>query len=105
MSAYFESDQRQHHLRIDIVILMEFLPLAPGSFNQPFDLLISLIYRILIMTADLSPQECGDGILILQVDFMSLDRRYIRQDHLVHFEGSDRLQWNLGDLELRALHG
>ena len=83
---------------------MELLPLAPGSFNQPFDLLISLIYRILIMTADLSPQECSDGVLVLQVDFVSFHRGDICQDHLVHFEWSDRLQRNLGDLELRSLN-
>jgi hypothetical protein len=41
--AYLESDQRQHHLRIYIVILMKLLPLAPGSFDQAFNLLISLI--------------------------------------------------------------
>jgi hypothetical protein len=56
---------------------MELLPLASGSLDQAFNLLISLIYRILIMTADLSPQECSDGILILQVDFVSFNRRDI----------------------------
>lgn len=84
---------------------MKLLPLAPGSFDQAFNLLISLIYRILIMTADLSPQESSDGILILQVDFVSLDRRDICQNHLVHFEWSDCLKWDLGNLELRTLYG
>jgi hypothetical protein len=84
---------------------MELLPLAPGSFNQSFNLLVSLIYRILIMKADLSSQERSNSILILQINFMSLDRRDVCQDDLVHFERSDCLQWDLSDLELRSLHG
>jgi len=83
---------------------MQLLPLASGSFNEAFHLLVSLIPVKWQNTADLSPQERGNSILILQVDFMSLDRRYIRQDDLVHFEWSDRLQRDFGDLELRSLN-
>ena len=45
LPAYLESDQGQHHFRIYIIILMEFLPLAPGSFDQAFNLLISFILK------------------------------------------------------------
>jgi hypothetical protein len=50
--------------------------------------------------ANLSSQERGDGVLVFQVDFVSFHRGDIRQNHLVHFEWSDRLQWDFGDLEL-----
>jgi hypothetical protein len=36
---------------------------------------------------------------------MSFNGRDIRQNHFIHFEWSNGFKWDLGDLELRALHG
>lgn len=51
-----------------------------------------------------SPEERGDGIFFFQVYSVSFDRSYVRQDYFVHLEWSDGLEWNFGDLELRALY-
>jgi hypothetical protein len=78
---------------------MKLLPLAPSSLDQAFHLLVSLILRRDII-ADLSPQERGDSVLVLQIYFVSFNRRDIRQHHLIHFEWSDSLEGDLGNLEL-----
>jgi hypothetical protein len=61
------------------------------------------VFHNRLKSADLFPQEGGDCILVLQVDLVPLNLCYFRQDHLVHLERSDGLEWDLGNLKLRAL--